>query len=224
MPSTRKTLHYISSALVTTISVGVLGYSMSAKWGKATMECANSLTSKGFAVFTLGLFNGTLNRNDCPSFVNMFPMLVEIGSTPLVLHALVVSLLVLCLVFSAANILISIYNSVSNPYETYMGPVGIYTCGSLSACLSVLVLIIFVLNVNFTNMAEETVKNFPTSSQVELLNKYSEMMVGYYLIILYAVLSLSTIALIYMYDHAAYTHRKEQQKPTEDVPKEIMMY
>lgn len=59
-------------------------------------------------------------------------MLVEIGSTPLVLHALVVSLLVLCLVFSAANILISIYNSVSNPYETYMGPVGIYTCSSLS--------------------------------------------------------------------------------------------
>lgn len=90
--------------------------------------------------------------------------------------------------------------------------------------MSVLVLIIFVLNVNFTNMAEETVKNFPTSSQVELLNKYSEMMVGYYLIILYAVLSLSTIALIYMYDHAAYTHRKEQEKPTEDVPKEIMMY
>lgn len=74
MPSTRKTLHYISSALVTAISVGVLGYSMSAMWGKATMECTNSLTGKGFAVFTLGLFNGTLNRNDCPSFINNDPV------------------------------------------------------------------------------------------------------------------------------------------------------
>lgn len=85
-------------------------------------------------------------------------------------------------------------------------------------------LIIFVLNVKFTNMAEETVRNFTQAIPVELTNKSAEMLLGYYLVIPYVVLSLLTIGLIYMYDHAAYTHKREQQKPTEDAPKEIMMY
>ncbi|CAG01029.1 unnamed protein product [Tetraodon nigroviridis] len=180
-------------------------------------------------------------------------MLGKIGGAPLALHSLVLCLLVLCFLFSAVSILISLYNSVSNPYETYMGPVGIYVSSSLSggwwrhvqkkdkkdieywvfqgflclasaACFSVLVLVIFVLNVKFTNMAEETVRDSTEGIPVELKNKSAEMQLGYYLVIPYVVLSLLTIGIIYMYDHAAYTHRKEQQKPTEDAPKEIMMY
>lgn len=95
---------------------------------------------------------------------------------------------------------------------------------SSAACLSVVVLIIFVVNINVTNMAEELVRDFADAVAVDLRNKSSEMQLGYYLIIPYTVLSLVTIALIYMYDHAAYTHRREQQRPTEDAPKEIMMY
>lgn len=85
-------------------------------------------------------------------------------------------------------------------------------------------LIIFVLNVSLTNMAEAVVESFANSIPVDLINKSSEMLLGYYLVIPYTVLSLFAIALIYMYDHAAYTHRREQQRPTEDAPKEIMMY
>ncbi|XP_042252750.1 clarin-3 isoform X2 [Thunnus maccoyii] len=154
----------------------------------------------------------------------VFPQLIETGTVPLVLHALVVCLLCLCLLFSAGSILISLYNSVSNPYETYMGPIGIYTSSSISTCLSVLVLIIYVLNVNVTSMAEDLVGKFTEDTPVDLRNKTTEMSVGYYLVIPYTVLSLLALVLIYMYDHAAYTQRKEQQRPTEDAPKEIMMY
>lgn len=73
-------------------------------------------------------------------------------------------------------------------------------------------------------MAEETVRDFTQGIPVNLKNKSAEMLLGYYLVIPYAVLSLLTIGVIYMYDHATYTHRREQQKPTEDAPKEIMMY
>ncbi|KAI3365155.1 hypothetical protein L3Q82_010248, partial [Scortum barcoo] len=152
----------------------------------------------------------------------LIPVLVERNITPVVLHALVLCLLALCLLFSALSILISLYNSVSNPYETYMGPIGIYVCSSLSACLSVVVLIIFAVNFSVTSMAEDLVKFFAT--EVELRNKLSEMQVGFFLVIPYTVLSLVAVALIYIYDHAAYTHRREQQRPTEDAPKEIMMY
>lgn len=87
-----------------------------------------------------------------------------------------------------------------------------------------MVLIIFAVNVSVTNMAEDLVRNFAEGIPVDLKNKSSKMQIGYYLLIPYTVLSLFAIILIYMYDHAAYTHRREQQRPTEDAPKEIMMY
>ncbi|XP_071319795.1 clarin-3 [Trachinotus anak] len=231
MPSTTKTLHFMSCALVTAISVGLMGYSMSTQWAKISMQCARGGSDlfNGTAMITLELFGGNLNRSFCPLFgsidtFKVIPKLIEIGVTPGVLYALVVCLLALCLLFSACTILISLYNSVSNPYETYMGPVGIYACSSISACLSTVVLIIFVVNIMVTSMAEDLVKNYSDAAPVELQKKTTEMLLGYYLIIPYTVLSLVAIVLIYMYDHAAYKHRREQERPTEDAPKEIMMY
>ncbi|KAK2820545.1 hypothetical protein Q5P01_023504 [Channa striata] len=228
MPSVQKSLFFISSALVTAKAVGVLGYAMSTQWAIMTMKCVGggSGSFNGSATITLALFNGKLDKVQCP-FGNsdnfqVFPELVKIGGSPVALHGLVLCLLVLCLLFSAGTILISLYNSVSNPYETYMGPIGIYTCSSLSACLSFVVLIIFVASVTVTSMAEDMVKN--SDQTVELDDKSTEMQLGYYLVIPYTVLSLAAIALIFMYDHAAYTHRREQQRPTEEAPKEIMMY
>lgn len=93
---------------------------------------------------------------------------------------------------------------------------------SPAACLSFVALIIFAVNISVTNMAEALVSVYAAS--VNLTDKSSEMQPGFFMLIPYTVLSLVAIALIYMYDHAAYTHRREQQRPTEDVPKEIMMY
>ncbi|KAK5906128.1 hypothetical protein CgunFtcFv8_002019 [Champsocephalus gunnari] len=232
MPSTTKTLLFLSSALATSISVGVLGYCMSTQWAETTMECTRSgaVFSNGSALITWKLFVGDLNRDYCPFFgyeekFEVIPKLVETGEVPsVVLHALVLCLLALCLLCSASSILISLYNSVSNPYETYMGPIGLYVCSSLSACLSVLVLILFVVNLTVTRMAEKLVKISTGITPADVRNESTKMMLGYYLVILYTVLSLVAIAVIYMYDQAAYTHRREQQRPTEDAPKEIMMY
>ncbi|KAM9837913.1 clarin-3 [Aulostomus maculatus] len=232
MPSTTKTLYFMSSALVSSISVGMMGYGMSTHWAQMTLVCARGGSGlfNGTAVITLDLIYGNLTRTFCPSFeppeeFEVFSQLIQTGAAPVVLHALAVSLLGLCLLFSACCILISLYNSVSNPYETYMGPAGVYTCSSLSACLSFVVLILFVLNIHVTDIAQDLLKNLIANNiPVDLKRTSSEMQLGYYLVIPYTVLSLLAIALIYMYDHAAYTHRREQQRPTEDAPKEIMMY
>lgn len=73
-------------------------------------------------------------------------------------------------------------------------------------------------------MAEDLVQSFADTLVAELRNKTSEMQLGYYLVVLYPGLSLFVVALVYFYDHTAYTQRREQQRPTEDAPKEIMMY
>ncbi|XP_056286678.1 clarin-3 [Pseudoliparis swirei] len=229
MPSHQKILLFLSSALATAISVVVLGICMSRTWVETTMDCTRNGTnfSNGSAVVNFSLFDGFMTRTLCPLFggqdqFEVFDQLAEIGGTPLVLHGLVVCLLVLCLLCSACSILISIYNSVSNPYETYMGPIGIYVCSSLSACLSVVVLIIFAVNVN--SLAEDLVQSYAGSIVAEVKNKTSAFYLGYFLVLLYTGLSLIAVLLIYIYEHAAYTHRREQQRPTEDAPKEIMMY
>ncbi|XP_077359917.1 clarin-3 [Festucalex cinctus] len=231
MPSTTKILHFLSSALVTCIAVGVLGFAMSTAWATKSLVCDREGSGffNGSAAVTLELFDGRLEREICPLFgppvdFEVFPKLTETKGVPLVLHVLSVSLLALCLLCSAVSILISLYNSVSNPYETYMGPVGVYVCSAVSACLSVLVLVLFAVNFSTTTVAEDLVRSFADNVRVDLKITSSQMLLGYYLLIPYAALSLLAIGLIYMYDHAAYTQRREQQRPTEDAPKEIMMY
>lgn len=82
----------------------------------------------------------------------------------------------------------------------------------------------FAVTVSLTDMAEKLVINFAQGTPVAMQEKQTEMKLGYYLVIPYTVLSLAAVVIIYLYDHAAYTHRREQQRPTEDAPKEIMMY
>ncbi|XP_068161963.1 clarin-3 [Antennarius striatus] len=230
MPSRKKTLHFLSSALATCIAVVVLGFGMTREWSATTMGCAGSVNGsvEGSAEVTLELFDGILKRDVCPPFggtsqFQVIPALLG-ALTPCVLHGLVVCFLVVSLVFSASSILISLYNSVSNPYQTCVGPQGVYVSSSISACLSVVAMIVFVLNVSFTDMTKQLVWSVAGTSDVELRDASSQMLLGFYLVIPYAACSLLAILVIYMYDHAAYTHRREQQRPTEDAPKEIMMY
>ncbi|XP_058477207.1 clarin-3 [Solea solea] len=233
MPSTKKTLFFLSSALATALSIGVMGFSMSTVWAETAMECSrgNDIFN-GTGIITFQLFVGIFDGESCPSFekiqtFEMIPQLTEVGVTPVALHALVIFLSVLCLLFSAISIIISAYNSVSNPYETYMGPIGVYVCSSVSVCLSAIVLILFVLNIklHYVNIADVVVENLNViDSPVDLRDISSKMLMGYYLIIPYTVLSLTAIGIIYVYDHTAYKHRREQERPTEDAPKEIMMY
>lgn len=70
MPSSKKTIHFLCSTLVTAIAVGVLGYGLSADWAKATMDCAR--VDVGFfnetVLVVYNFFNGTITQTSCYSF------------------------------------------------------------------------------------------------------------------------------------------------------------
>lgn len=61
----------MSSALATAISVGVLGFCMSIRWAKMTVDCAsgNNTFFNGSATLNLDLFEGVLERSFCPFFL-----------------------------------------------------------------------------------------------------------------------------------------------------------
>ncbi|XP_030631909.1 clarin-3 [Chanos chanos] len=229
MPSVLKVFHFSCGALLNAIGVCILGYGMSTYWVQSEMQCSTFSTENfnGSATVKLGLFNGSMDRRSCPGFdtresVSVLKALTEIGASQIALHALAVGLLILALVCSAGSILVTLYNSISNPYETYLGPLAVYACSGLSACLSLLAIVLFVSNVYVGGVASKLVKDVPVDLYVR--NENIHLQVGYYLVLPYIVVNLLAILVIFLYVHAAYTHRREMEKPTEDAPKEIMMY
>lgn len=92
---------------------------------------------------------------------------------------------------------------------------------SLSVGTSFLALIMYVSNVHLSNFSVEWIRQ---SNVVDLTNVKVDMQLGFFLVLPYIAVNLLAILLVFLYVHGAYTRQKEQQKPTEDVPKEIMMY
>lgn len=54
------------------------------------------------------------------------------NSSQKTLHVLVIVFLILSLVTSLLSCAFTLYNSISNPYQTFLGPVGVYTWSGLS--------------------------------------------------------------------------------------------
>ncbi|XP_026873305.2 clarin-3 [Electrophorus electricus] len=228
MPSVKKVLYFLSSALLSIGGVAILGYSMSADWAQSTLACfpQNGSMDGGSVTIQMGLFNGSEEKIACPRFdfidkVTVFDKLTTIGGAAIILHALVLGLLIIALVGSAGSILITLFNTVSNPYETYMGPIGLFVCSGLSASLAFLALLLYLANMFGVKVAQKMVQ---LDSEVVVSDEKVTFLVGFYLLLPYIAVSLLAILLVYLYVHAAYTQRREQEKPTEDAPKDIMMY
>lgn len=88
---------------------------------------------------------------------------------------------------------------------------------------SFLALIFFVSSVHLTEFPVNWLKSlFPFKAVYK--RETVSMQLGFYMIIPYIATNAVAMLLVYLYVHAAYTRQREQQKPTEDAPKEIMMY
>lgn len=93
---------------------------------------------------------------------------------------------------------------------------------SCPVCVAFLALILYVSNIYAGEMFQTLVK--AVEPNVKLRNPKITLQVGFFLLIPYICFNLLAILVVFLYVHAAYTRRKEQEKPTEDAPKEIMMY
>lgn len=88
--------------------------------------------------------------------------------------------------------------------------------------VSFLALIIYVSYVHLTKFAVDSVKVNAAGATLGDLKVSMEL--GFFLVLPYIAMNVLAFVLVYLYVHAAYTRQREQQKPTEDAPKEIMMY
>ncbi|MBN3284771.1 CLRN3 protein, partial [Polyodon spathula] len=230
MPTVRKTVMFLGGSLANGGSLIMICAVLATKeWVSAVITCKGSANHTGNVTLEYGLFEGKGEHIFCPNvggLIQSFKVLesLEHFGPSKSLHITVITCLCLGLLGSICSFGITLYNSFSNPYETYLGPLGVYVCSSVSAIFPFFSMVLFVVNTEVYHLSVKMAQNKIDSPLVTLSNAKNSIGYSYYLMIPAFFCNLFVIIIINVYQHASYTQKKAQQRPVEDAPKDVMMY
>ncbi|XP_041065230.1 clarin-3 [Carcharodon carcharias] len=230
MPSLRKKLMFAAGFSVSLGTCMLISAIMATdSWVDTIINCENeSGDAVGELKLKYGLFDGLREKSGCPILVDDGTVKVleclENAGTARVIHILVILFLVFGLLFTLLSAIVALYNSISNPYENICGPISIYTCSSISCVSTFLAMVLFAVNTTVNNLSTELVKNSIKGSLVTFKLKTNIYEYSFWLILLSLALNIATIAIVYVYQHENHTREREQKRPTENVPKDVLMY
>lgn len=229
MPTTKKTLTFLGSFLTSlgsfVVICAVLGTN---EWISSNVAISDS-SSNGTVTMSYGLFSGESSQrfdNGLAEPTKLFKVVEELGeSSPKTLHLLVIFFLVLALLTATLSAGFSLYNSVSNPYQTFLGAVGVYTWSGLSMSLVFLTMILFVVNTQASRLSE-TLAQALYSLSPAITFRHTAHSYGYsfWLLLLAMGLDLGTVGIIFLYQKARYQQKQEQRKPIEVAPRDGILF
>ncbi|NWW04828.1 CLRN3 protein, partial [Oreocharis arfaki] len=227
MPSRKKTSMF-ASAFCTCVSSFVVICMVLATPQWVSSEVRFSSTSSNVTVsLTYGLFSGTCEQSmDAGLFVDQKTFQVAdalSGTGTRSVNVAIIALLVLALLSSLLSSGFTCTNAVSNPYQTFLGPVGVYTWNSVCGVLILIAMILFPVNVQGNSLSKELAYVCTTSLQTHLGSKHSYGY-SYWIMLLVLVLNIASLIIIYFYDHARYSKKKEQERPIENAPKDVILF
>ncbi|KAJ7422570.1 Clarin-3 [Willisornis vidua] len=174
-----------------------------------------------------GLFQGT-----CEQFVEAglqvskrtFQVADSLSSTKTrSTNIAIVVVLVLSLLSSLLSSGFTCTNTVSNPYQTFLGPIGVYTWNSTCGILSLLAMILFPVNIEAHSLSEELSHGCSTSLERHISSEHTYGY-SYWILLLILTLNVASLTIIYFYDHARYSKKKEQERPIENAPKDVILF
>lgn len=229
MPSTQKTLMFLSSSFTSFGAFVVICAIMAAQeWVSSSIAISDS-SSNGTIVVTYGLFRGQSKQvleHGLGETDKYFEVLKKLdGSAPKALHAVAILLLALSLCASLLSCGFSFYNSVSNPYQTFLGPLGLYTWNGLCASFTVLTMALFAGNVQANHPAEEVVQElyprYPPATHRGTSHSYGY---PFWLMLLVILLNIVTAVIVLFYQKARYKRKQEQRKPVEFAPRDGILF
>ncbi|NXC08672.1 CLRN3 protein, partial [Orthonyx spaldingii] len=227
MPSRKKTSMFASAFCTCVCSFGVICVVLATpQWVSSEVRFSRANTSVTISL-TYGLFSGT-----CEQFVDaglqvskktfqVAATLSSSGSRSLNVATIVV--LVLALLSSLLSSAFTCTNAVSNPYQTFLGPTGVYTWNSVCGVLILIAMIVFPVNVQGNSLSKELAQGCSTSLEAQLESKHSYGY-SYWIMLLIIFLNFASLIIIYFYDHARYSKKKEQERPIENAPKDVILF
>ncbi|XP_058908213.1 clarin-3 [Kogia breviceps] len=229
MPTAMKRLMFLSS-FVTSLGAFIVICSIltTQEWVSSTVVISDS-SSNGSVIITYGLFRGKsiqeLNHGIAESD-KTFKVLGTLNSSPpKTLHLAVILFLVLSLFTSLLSSGFTFYNSISNPYQTFLGPMGVYTWSGLSASFTFISMVLFVGNTQCSRLSEELAQRVYLFSPA-VTHRGTSHCYGYsfWLILLAVLLNIVTVVIIFFYQKARYQWKQEQRKPTEYAPRDGILF
>ncbi|XP_012319623.2 clarin-3 [Aotus nancymaae] len=226
MPTTRKTLMFLSSFFTSLGSFIVICAILGTQaWITSTIAVRDS-ASNGSIFITYGLFHGESSQELSHGLAEPnkhFAVLGILNNSPQrTLHLVAVLFLVLSLFTSLLSSGFTFYNSISNPYQTFLGPMGVYTWNGLSASFVFVTMILFVANVQSNRLSEELSHLlYPAVTSRGTTHSYGY---SFWLILLVILLNIVTVTIIIFYQRARYQRKQEQRKPMEHAPRDGILF
>ncbi|XP_017664629.1 PREDICTED: clarin-3 [Lepidothrix coronata] len=227
MPSRKKTTMF-ASAFCTCVSSFVLICVVLATQQWVSSDVLFSRTNTSITIsLDYGLFRGT-----CEQFVEAglqvskqtFQVADSLSSTNTrSTNVAIIVILVLSLLTSLLSSGFTCTNAVSNPYQTFLGPIGVYTWNSICGILVLMAMILFPVNVETHGLSEELARGCSTSLQSHIRSQHSYGY-SYWIMLLVLFLNIASLIIIYFYDHARYSKKKEQERPIENAPKDVILF
>ncbi|KAM5243474.1 clarin-3 [Hipposideros larvatus] len=228
MPTTKKTLMFLSSFFTSFGSFAVICAVLATQeWISSTIDITDS-SSNGSVEISYGLFRGESAHelHGLAESGKHFEVLGTLSnSSPKTLHSVVILFLVLSLSTSLLSSGFSFYNSVSNPYQTFLGPIGVYTWSGLSASFALLAMVLFVGNIQSNHLSEELTQmlypRYPSATHRGATHRYGR---SFWLVLLIILLDIVTVVIIFFYQKARYQQKQEQRKPMEYAPRDGILF
>ncbi|XP_067389493.1 clarin-3 [Emydura macquarii macquarii] len=227
MPSRKKTLMFASAFFTSIWSFVIVCLVLASKnWVSSNVNFTEGNAS-AIVTVTYGVFEGVCSKKvigglETPA--TNFQVTAKLGKTEMKsLNIVIILFLVLSLLSSLISAGFTCCNTVSNPYQTFLGPIGVYTWNSLSGIFVLLTMILFAANIEANKLSVELASNCVFSSS-QYQNSQNSYGYAYWLMLLIFLLNVATIIIIIFYHRAKYSKRKEQERPIENAPKDGILF
>ncbi|XP_029887074.1 clarin-3 [Aquila chrysaetos chrysaetos] len=227
MPSRRKTTMFASAFFTCICSFVIICVVLATQHWMSSKVRFSGTNSSITVSLTYGLFSGT-----CEQFVDVglqvsertFQVADNLSNTKA--KSMIVAIIVILVLSLLSSLLSSGFtctNAVSNPYQTFLGPTGVYTWNSLCGIFILIAMILFPVNIEENGLSVELAYGCFSFLQTHIKSEHTYGY-SYWIMLLIIFLNITSIIIIYFYDHARYSKKKEQERPIENAPKDVILF
>ncbi|KAJ7325319.1 hypothetical protein JRQ81_018339 [Phrynocephalus forsythii] len=226
MPSRRKSMMFAFASVTSLCSFVIVCLVLATKnWASSEISYTEGNSTVKIMI-TYGLFEGFCSVTVMEGIGKpdtIFQVSDSMENTKLKsINIAIIFLLVLNLFSLLLSSGFTCYNAISNPYQTFLGPIGVYTWNSISGVCCLLTLILFPVNVEVNQLSVTlAIRHCKSLKESEHSNAYGY---SYWIILLIALFNATTITIIVFYQRAWNSKRKERERPTENGPKDGILF
>ncbi|XP_061202714.1 clarin-3 [Neopsephotus bourkii] len=227
MPSRTKTAMFGSAFFTCLCSFVVICVVMASQhWMSSEVRFLGTNSSTTVSL-TYGLFSGTCAQSvDAGLQVSSKTFKVADNLSDTSAKSMITSIIVILVLSLLSSLLSSGFtctNAVSNPYQTFLGPIGVYTWNSLCGIFTLIAMILFPVSIEENSLSVKLAQGCFAFLQTHVGSEHTYGY-SYWIMLLIILLNIASIITIYFYDHARYSKKKEQERPIENAPKDVILF